>query len=535
MNSSLSDQQLPGYATRWKGLLFIGVSVIVISLDNTVLNTALPMISRVLGATTNELQWIVDAYILVFASLLLTTGSLGDRLGRKTTLQFGLVWFAVGSMAAAFVTNTTMLIVLRGTIAIGGALILPATLSIISATFPVKERAQAIAIWAGLFALGSGIGPVIGGFLLEHFSWNSVFLINLPTCAIALIGGALFLANSKDDNAPPVDVPGVVLSIIGFFLLTHGIIDAGEVGWSDQSVLISIGVAAIFLAAFVWWEAHSPNAMLPMRFFKNPSFSAASVTLSLVTFSWFGSLFFLSQYFQTVEGYSTLQAGLLVMPLALIVAMVATFSARVTARLGTKRTVAFGISIATVGLLFTAFTFKTDTPVILAIIAQVILGIGMGSTFSPATNSIMSAVPIDKAGVGSAMNDTTRQLGGALGVAVLGAVMNITYLGNVGTLKSALPQLTKPTLDLIGSSVQAAHEVAATLPAQAQRIVIATANQAFVDGMRSALIVAAVILAVMAVFVLLTLPAQVQRAEEVQSGMADFATRSDAESVPAGR
>jgi MFS family permease len=223
------------------------------------------------------------------------------------------------------------------------------------------------------------------------------------------------------------------------------------------------------------------------------------------------------------------------MPLALIVATVATISARVTARLGTKRTVALGISIATVGLLFTAFTFRTDTPVIMAIIAQVILGIGMGSTFSPATNSIMSAVPIDKAGVGSAMNDTTRQLGGALGVAVLGAVMNITYLGNVGTLKSALPQLTKPTLDLIGSSVQAAHEVAATLPDQAQHIVLMTANQAFVDGMRSALIVAAVIMAVMAVFVLLTLPAQVQRAEERQPAMAEFAARSDAESVPAGR
>ena len=213
MNSSVSDQQLPGYATRWKGLLFIGVSVIVISLDNTVLNTALPLISRVLGATTNELQWIVDAYILVFASLLLTTGSLGDRFGRKTALQFGLVWFAVGSMAAAFVTNTTMLIVLRGIIAIGGALILPATLSIISASFPVKERAQAIAIWAGLFALGSGIGPVIGGFLLQHFAWNSVFLINLPTCAIALIGGAFFLANSKDEHAPAIDIPGVILSV----------------------------------------------------------------------------------------------------------------------------------------------------------------------------------------------------------------------------------------------------------------------------------------------------------------------------------
>lgn len=535
MDSTLPESQLPGYATRRKGLLFIGISIIVISLDNTVLNTALPSISRVLNATTNELQWIVDAYILVFAALLLTTGSLGDRFGRKNMLQLGLVWFGVGSMAAAFVTNTTALIILRGLIGIGGALIMPATLSIISASFPVRERAQAIAIWAGLFALGAGLGPVIGGFLLEHFEWNSVFLINVPTCLVALIGGAFYIANSKDEHAPAIDIPGVVLSVISFFMLTHGIIDAGVVGWADHNVLISLGIAVIFLVAFVWWEAHSPDAMLPMRFFRNPSFSVASVTLSLVTFAWFGSLFFFSQYFQTVQGYSTLQAGVLIMPLALIIAVLASMSARVSARLGTKFTVALGISIATCGLLFTAATFKTNSALSLAIVAEVILGVGMGMTFSPATNSIMSALPRDKAGVGSAMNDTTRQLGGALGVAVLGAVMNINYLSNIGTLKNTIPQLGSLKFDLIASSVQAAHAVAATLPAQAQQLVIATADQAFVSGMKSALLIASIVMALVAVFVLFLLPAQVHRAEERSTAVQDYGLSTDPESAPAGR
>src|SRR5690242_13019781 len=222
MQNVINEAQRPGYSRRWLGLVFIGISVVVISLDNTVLNTALPLISRHLSATENELQWVIDAYALVFAALLLTTGSIGDRYGRKKALQFGLVWFMACSLLAALVTSTTMLIAIRAILGLGGAMILPATLSIISATFPRSERPQAIAIWAAIFGLGVGIGPVLGGFLLEHFDWNAVFLVNLPICLIALGGGALTLTDSKDDHAPNIDWPGIALSIVGLFLLVHG-------------------------------------------------------------------------------------------------------------------------------------------------------------------------------------------------------------------------------------------------------------------------------------------------------------------------
>jgi EmrB/QacA subfamily drug resistance transporter len=501
------------YAQRWIGLIFIGISVIVISLDNTILTTALPSISRELSATTNELQWIVDGYVLVFASLLLTTGSISDKIGRKRALIIGLIWFITFSVLAGSSTSTIMLIILRGILGVGGALILPATLSIISATFPPKERPQAIALWAALFALGVGIGPVLGGFLLEHFHWNSVFLVNIPVGLVAIVGVALFLNESKDEHAPPIDVPGVVLSILGLFSLIYGIIDAGVYGWTAPNVVIALVAGIILLAAFGWWEAHSPRAMLPMRFFKNMSFTSANVSLTLVTFGQFTFLFFLIPYLQTVQGFSTLESGLRVLPLAITITIMASLSARVTRRLGTKYTVAAGIALAASGYLFMALSFRVDTPYILILLAQVIVGIGMGCAYSPATNSIMGSIPIEKAGVGSAMNDTTRQLGGALGIAVLGTLLNQVYIGRLNELQGTLaPNM----LEMSQNSVQAAHLVAASLSnSSAAASLISAADQAYVDGMSQALIVGAVVLIGASLFALRFLPSQVLRTEEV--------------------
>ncbi|MBZ0288409.1 MAG: MFS transporter, partial [Anaerolineae bacterium] len=304
------------YERRWLGLVFIGISLIVISLDNTILNVAIPSISRTLGATASELQWIIDAYVLVFAALLLTMGGLGDRFGRKKALQIGLVLFGIGSLAAALSPNTGVLIASRAFLGIGGATIMPATLSIISATFPANERPRAIASWAAVFALGVGIGPLVGGWLLEHFEWNSVFLVNLPVIAVALIGGAYTLGESRDEYAPKADIPGVILSITGLFALLYGIIEAGLKGWTDGIVLISFGFAIVLLGAFAWWENRYPDAMLPLRFFRNMSFTGANTALAFVTFSLFGATFFMSQFLQTIQGYTTFQAGLLGLPLA---------------------------------------------------------------------------------------------------------------------------------------------------------------------------------------------------------------------------
>ncbi|MBI1258017.1 MAG: DHA2 family efflux MFS transporter permease subunit [Chloroflexi bacterium] len=501
---------------RWIGLIFIGISVVVISLDNTILNTALPSISRSLGATTNELQWIVDGYVLVFAALLLTTGSIGDRIGRKKALQLGLLWFMIVSVIAASSTSTGMLILTRGVLAVGSALILPATLSIITATFPAQERAQAIALWAAIFAFGVGLGPLIGGFLLEKFAWNAVFLVNVPICALAIAGGAYFLNDSKDQHAPKVDVPGVVLSVTGLFALIFGIIDAGVYGWGDAHVLAALAVGLVLLTAFGWWESRSAHAMLPMRFFKNMSFTSASVALSLISFGQFTILFFLIPYLQTIQGYSTLESGLRVLPLAMTLTVMATLSAQISRRIGTKLTVALGIGITAVGYLFMGLTFQVNTDFLAVLVAQIVIGFGVGMAFSPATNSIMGAVPIDKAGVGSAMNDTTRQLGGALGVAVLGTVLNQIYISRLNGLEH---MITPAQLASSENSVQAAHIVAAALTnSDAAHSLISVADQAYVVGMNQALLVGAGVLIATALFVLFFLPAQVRRSEEIAVG-----------------
>jgi EmrB/QacA subfamily drug resistance transporter len=511
-----SYDHLPGYATRWKGMIFIGISLLVIALDNTVLNVAIPSISRDLGSSSSELQWIVDAYVLVFAALLLTMGAISDRFGRKRTLQFGLTMFSLGSLAAGLSSSTLMLIAARAFLGIGGSVIMPATLSIISASFPRHERSQAIALWAAVFGLGVGIGPVIGGWLLQHFEWNAVFFVNLPVVAVALIGGAKYLAESKDESAPKLDIPGVILSITGLFALLYGIIEAGELGWTDGQVLAFFAVAIVLLGSFAWWENRNPEAMLPLHFFKNMSFTGANVALVLVVFSLFGSLFFLSQYFQSVLGYSALEAGLRLLPLALTLMVSAALSARVADRIGTKLTVATGILLAGIGLLMMSQAYDVDTAYGTIVVVVVIFAAGMGLTMSPATNSVMQSVPVSKAGIGSAMNDTTRQLGGALGVAVLGTIMNNVYLDQIASIRTALPQITDEIYEGIASSIQAAHQIALTapLPEAARQTIVDTANHAFVTGMTDAMVIGSVIMFIAAGVALLILPARVQRPQE---------------------
>lgn len=509
-------RELPGYATRWIGLLFIGISLLVISLDNTILNVALPSISNDLGASASDLQWIVDAYVLVFAALLLTMGSIGDKVGRKRALQFGLVMFGLGSLWAALSTSTEMLIAARAFLGIGGATIMPATLSIISATFPREERSQAIAIWAAIFGLGVGVGPVAGGLLLEHFDWNAVFFVNLPVVAVALLGGAFFLADSKDEHAPKPDIVGVLLSVPGLFALIYAIIEAGMKSWTDPQVLAAFAISAVLLAIFTWWESRAPNPMLPLHFFKNMSFTGANIAMTFIMFSMFGSIFFLSQYLQTVQGYSALDAGLRMVPMAASLAVVSVSSARIAHRLGTKRTVALGITIAAGGLLFMSQMYAVDTAYSTVVVGQIILAAGMGFAMSPATDSIMGSIPVSKAGVGSAMNDTTRQLGGALGIAVLGTIMNGRYLDGIEALKTALPQLRPDMFDGISNSIQAAHMIASKpeVPAQFANTIVDIADQAFVTGMNDAMLFGAAVMLVNALLVLMILPTRVRAPRE---------------------
>lgn len=504
-----------GYRNRWIALAFMGISLLIISLDNTVLNLALPSIAEDLGSSASQLQWIVDAYVLAIAGLLLTMGYLGDRLGRKPTLQIGLVIFALFSLGAALSNSTGMLIGMRAMMGIGAAVILPATLSILTATFQEpKERAQAIALWAAIFALGMGIGPLIGGWLLDNFHWSSVFYINIPIVAIGLIGGYYFIENSKSENPRKIDITGAVLSIAGFFALVYAIIQAGMEGWTAPHVLYAFGAAVVLLGLFILLELKSKNAMLPLHFFKNMSFTGANVALTLVSFGLMGAFFFLGQFLQSVQGYTPLQAGVRLLPMAAVSFISAAVSAQIANRIGTKLTVGAGVFIAAVGFFYFAWIAAVDVSYTNIAIAMSIASFGIGLTMSPATNSVMGAIPVGQSGIGSAMNNTTRQIGAALGVAILGTIMNATYLAKIDAVNWPA-QLPAQAMEAIRNSIQGAHIVAQNVSyPQLAEMIINQSNEAFTSGSSHALVVAAIIMVITSIITLIILPSQVRAQKE---------------------
>lgn len=459
------------HARRWWTLGVICLSLTVISIDNTILNVALPHIVEDIGATGSQLQWIIDSYTLVFACLLLTMGSLGDKLGRKGLLTIGLVVFASCSAIAAFSGSPTTLILARGVMGIGGAAIFPTTLSILTNTFQGPERAKAIGIWAGVSGLGVAIGPLLGGLLLEHFWWGSVFLINVPVCVAAIVLGRLFVPSSRDTTDSKLDPVGAVCSVIGLMALLFGIIEGPDRGWRSGAVVAAFAIGVVFLALFGWWESRTAHPMLDVRFFRNPRFSAASATITLTYFALFGSTFLLTQYFQFVLEYSPLKAGMMTAPVAIGLMAVAPNTARLVARFGTKLVVVSGLSLVTGALLL----YASDTvmsSVWVGGLVRVLFGAGMGAVAAPATESIMGSLPKEKAGVGSAMNDTTRQTGGALGVAVLGSVFAARYRGTVGVPSGLTEAQGHDVHDSIGRAIGVAH----ALPARAVEIHAAAAD-----------------------------------------------------------
>jgi len=508
-------EQTKGYHNRWIALGFMAISLLIISLDNTVLSLALPSIAKGLGSSASQLQWVVDAYILAIAGLLLTMGYLGDRLGRKPTLMVGLGLFALFSLGAALSDSTEMLIGMRAMMGVGAAIILPATLSILTATFrDPKERAQAIALWAATFALGMGIGPLIGGWLLENFSWNSVFYINIPVIAIGLVGGGYFIENSKTEHPKRLDVFGAILSIAGLFALVYAIIQAGSEGWGATQVLYAFGAAAVLLGAFLLWELKFKGAMLPLHFFKNMSFTGANVALMLVHFGMMGAFFFLGQFLQSVQGYSPLEAGLRLLPMALVSFISAAMSARVAERIGTKLTVGIGIFVAAIGFFYLYRIAAVDTAYLNIAISMSITSLGIGMTMSPATNSVMGSIPVSQSGIGSAMSSTTRQVGAALGVAILGSILNATYLSRIDAV-SWPAQLPAHAMEAIRSSIQGAHIVAQQMPVpQWSQMIIDQSNEAFTAGAADAVLVATIVLAVTAVITLFILPQRVRGPNE---------------------
>ena len=487
---------------RWATLGVLSLSLVIIGLDNTILNVALPTLVRELGATQSQLQWMVDAYILVFAGLLLTMGALGDRYGRKLALTVGLILFGLSSVAAAFADSANALIAARAVMGIGGALIMPATLSIITNVFSGPERGRAIAAWAAVAGLGIVLGPVLGGWLLENFWWGSVFLINVFVVAAAIVLGFFLVPESKDPAATPLDPVGAVLSIVGLVALVYAIIEAPSRGWTDPVVLVGFVVAAILLTVFLWWESRTEHPMLQLSFFENPRFSAASIAITLVFFAMFGTVFLNTQYLQFVLGFSPLEAGFRVMPVATMI-VAAPLSARFAERFGTKRVVTTGLVIVAVAMSILA-TITVDTGYGRVAVALMILGAGMGTAMAPATESIMGSLPLAKAGVGSAMNDTTRQIGGALGVAILGSILASAYGSAMAPVVTNLPP---EAAAVAGDSIGGAAAVASQI-GEAGAALMDAASAAFIGGMESAVWVAAGVALLGAVVTFLWLPAR---------------------------
>ncbi len=475
---------------RWGILAVLALSLIIISLDNTVLNVALPSMQRSLKASSNELQWIIDAYTLVFAGLVLLGGNLGDRYGRKGCLQIGLVLLAAGSTLVVLSDTPSAVIAARAVMGVGGALIMPATLSITTTVFIGAERAKAIAVWAACAAVGVALGPVVGGWLVENYWWGSVFLVNIPIVLTALIGGAVLIPASKDPAVGPPDVVGAILSMIGITALVYAIIAAPDAGWFSATVLAWFATSIVVLAAFIIVEQRSTHPMLPLHFFRSGRFSAACLAIVITFFVLLGAMYFLTQYLQIVRAYTSLGAGVRTLPLAIGLAVAAPRSAGLAARIGTTRVVAGGMLLNGIGLALFAFV-RTDTNYVLIAVSLFVTGLGMGATMAPATESVMGAVPTAQAGVASAVNDAVRQLGSTLGIAVLGTVLASRYSDDLAPELRSLSGYSATAKSAMLDSVAAAHSAASgSGNALGLR---AAADSAFVSAMNVSAIAAAVV------------------------------------------
>jgi EmrB/QacA subfamily drug resistance transporter len=492
------------YAKRWKALIVLALSLLIISLDNTILNTALPSLRNDLSASGGDLQWIVDAYILVFAGMLLTAGSLGDRFGRKRALQVGLTIFAAGSIGSALATSVDALTASRAVMGIGGAFIMPSTLSIITVMFPPDERAKAIGAWGAISGLGIVLGPLAGGALLEAFDWSAVFWLNVPIALIAIVAGLKLVPESRDPEARRIDLPGAALSMVGLTAVVWAIIEAPVRGWTDPTVVAAAGLGSLAVALFLAWQRHTPHPMLDLSVFRNPRFSASSAALSLLFAALLGSVFLLTQHLQSVLGYSPLEAGLAISPLGVAVIATSIVSTRLADRYGAKVLVSLGMSTVAGGLLLLA-TVNADSGYGPIAASLVLLGLGIGMAMAPATDAIMGSVALEHSSVGSAMNDTTRLMGGALGVAIMGSVLSGRYAADMAEPLAALPPGAAAAAE---SSVGGATAVAAQLPAPAAEALQSAAGAAFVSGMGTAALVGAALVGIGAFVAAVWLPAR---------------------------
>jgi len=517
-------------------LVALLLAAFLVNLDTTLVNVALPAMVRELHATTTQLQWVVDAYNLVFAALLLAFGSLSDRFGRKGMLLAGLVVVGAASLAGGFTTAPAQLIAARAVMGLGAAMTFPATLSLISNVFTERrERARAIGLWGAIAGVAIAMGPIVGGWLLERYGWAAIFIAMAPVAAAAMVLVALAVPASKDPGAAPIDMPGLVLSSAAMVLLVFTIIEAPTYGWAAWRSVAGFAASAFLLAAFIVWERRAAHPMLEVSLFRNMRFSAASGAVTVSFFTLFGFIFLITQYFQFVRGYGPLETGVLLLPVALSVGAGSVAGTQLAVRAGTKLIVTTGLVAMAAFYGWVAATTSATISYDVIAAQMVVYGLGMGLTSAPATESIMGAISRHKAGVGSAVNDSTRLIGGTLGVAVIGSVYASVYASRLtATMPASVPgRAAAIAHQSVGAAYAAAGKIAALgHPVLGQALQHASAN-AFLRGLTVGCLIAGAVAAVGALLAVLFLPAQPARPASAAGGEAETAEAAHEAGTPA--
>jgi EmrB/QacA subfamily drug resistance transporter len=466
-------------------------------LDNTVVNIALPTIQRKLGATVSDLQWIIDGYVLAFASLLLTGGILGDRYGRKRMFLTGLAIFTLASLGCGLSASGGQLIAFRALQGVGAALLMPGTLSILTVTFPPEERSRAIGLWAGVSGLALALGPTLGGWIVEQGGWETVFFINVPIGVTAFAIAWRTVRESVSEETRHLDLPGLALGTGGLFALTYGLIEANQRGWSDALIVASLVSAGVLLVAFLVWEHRSPNAMMPLSFFRIPAFSAGNAVAFSVSLGMFSIFLFVTLYMQAIRGYTPFEAGLRFLPMTLTIIVSAPVAGHLAQRIGPRIPMTYGLTLVSAGLFGLTFV-QPDTPFWVLAILFVVMGNGIGSTMAPMTAAVMGAVGPQRAGLGSAMTNTSREVGGVLGIALLGTVL-FDRLGAVLVPKLSELGLSAPQASSIAEAashgfVSRGELAAVGLSAEQTEGFAIAFREAYMSGFHLAVLIAGLVL-----------------------------------------
>jgi EmrB/QacA subfamily drug resistance transporter len=478
----------PSTKRRYAVLATVCLAAFAINLDTTIINVALPDLGRQLHATTRDLQWIVDGYNLAFAALVLTAGSLGDRFGRRPALLVGLAAFAAATSVGAMVGSTGALIAVRFAMGAAAAVIFPTTLSIITNTFiDRRERAAAIGIWGAVTGLGVAAGPVTGGVLLAHYSWPSVFVALAPVAVVAMLATFALVPESREPDQARLDLPGLLISSAAVGLLVYTVIEAPRRGWNAPLSLGGFAATAVLAAAFVLVERRRIHPMIDVSLFRTPAFSAASGAVTVAFFALFGFIFLVTQYFQFIRGYGTLSTGVRILPVAMAIALGSVGGVAAAGRIGTRAVVVLGLLL--LGTSFGWIALSTTFVGYPTVVGQMVLmGLGLGFTTAPATESILSVLPPAKAGVGSAVNDATREAGGTLGVAILGSIFTSLYADRITT--SAFKALPDPALHGAQNSVAAALGMVGRAGGAEQQVLLHALQSSFMSGFHIACLVA---------------------------------------------